>query len=87
MLFHILEDKHVILRSKGIFKQAKVFERNGELFANWGSGFIRLYKDGTSLPHVSIVEHNIDCSYVGQHRGLYLATKEQLPPKALVWAK
>lgn len=52
--FHILDDAAVILRSKGVFRQAKVFRRGGELYASHGSGFIKLYASGgTSHPNVS----------------------------------
>lgn len=50
--FHLIEDAAAILVSKGVYKQAKVYQRGGALFASYGAGFIRLYKNGTSLPTV-----------------------------------
>lgn len=53
-LFHIIEDAHVILLSKGVFRQAKVYWRGDRLYAGWGSGFIRIGGRGeTSCPSVS----------------------------------
>lgn len=53
-LFHEIPDAQVILRSKGVFRQAKLFRRGEHVYAAWGSGFIRLLAhSGTSLPAVS----------------------------------
>lgn len=53
-LFHIIPDAQAILRSKGVFKQAKVYRRGDRIYAQWGSGFIRLGgRDATSCPGVS----------------------------------
>lgn len=57
--FHIIEDAAVILRSKGVFRQAKAYRRGIALYAGHGTGFIRLHKDGgTSLPNVSWEGHD-----------------------------
>jgi hypothetical protein len=54
MLFHIVEDSQVILRSKGVWKQATLYHRNEELYAKHGSGFIGLRNGrGTTLSNVS----------------------------------
>lgn len=50
--FHIIDDAAAILVCKGVYRQAKVYSRGTALFAAHGSGFIRLYRDGTSLPNV-----------------------------------
>ena len=56
-MFHIVEDAVVILRSKGVFYQKKVYRRGDRLFAGWGGGFIRLGGgDATSNPNVSYEE-------------------------------
>ena len=53
-LFHIIEDAQVVLSSKGVFHQKKVYRRGDRLYAGWGSGFIRLGGgDATSNPNVS----------------------------------
>ena len=54
MLFTIIPDAQVVLRSKGIFKQAALYSREGRLYAKWGSGFIGLRHtgSGTTVPHV-----------------------------------
>lgn len=53
-LFHVIEDAHAVLRSKGVYHKKKVYRRGDRLFAGWGSGFIRLGGgDATSCPNVS----------------------------------
>jgi hypothetical protein len=53
-LFHVVDDAQIVLRSKGVFKQVKIFHRDGKLYAGWGSGFVRLLASGgTSKPDVS----------------------------------
>lgn len=52
--FHIIEDAAAILVSRGVYRQAKVYRRGKELFAGHGGGFIRLYREGTSLPNVRL---------------------------------
>lgn len=62
-LFHVVDDAQIILRSKGVYRQAKVYQRDGDLYAGWGSGFLGLRRDhGTTLPSVSW--ENIDCPRV-----------------------
>jgi len=52
--FHVIDDGAVILRSRGVFRQAKVYRRGADVFAAWGAGFIRLLANsGTTVPHVS----------------------------------
>lgn len=59
MLFTIVDDAHVILRSKGVYRQAKIYERDGVLYAGWGSGFIGLRKgNSTTLPNVTAVGYS-----------------------------
>ena len=53
-MFHILNDTQVILRSRGVFYQKKVYYRGDRLYAAWGGGYIRLGSgDATSNPNVS----------------------------------
>lgn len=53
ILFHEVPDAQVILRSKGVYRQAKVFRRGSDIYAAWGSGFIRLLSgSGTTVPTV-----------------------------------
>jgi hypothetical protein len=57
--FHIIDDAVTILRVKGVYRQAKMYRRGIDLFAGYGVGFIRLYKDGgTSAPNVSWEGHD-----------------------------
>lgn len=56
-LFHVVEDAIIITRSKGVFKQVKVYRRGDKLFAAHGSGFIAFRQGGnTSHPDVFWVE-------------------------------
>lgn len=43
-MFAHIEDGHVILRKGGIYRPAKVYVRNGYLFAGYAGGYIRLSK-------------------------------------------
>lgn len=51
--FHVIEDAAAILVSKGVYRQAKVFRRGDRLYAGYGSGFIGLYRQGTSVPAIT----------------------------------
>lgn len=53
--FHLIEAGVVILRSKGVFRQAKVYHRKRYIYAGVGGGFVRLEKhnNGTSQPGIS----------------------------------
>jgi hypothetical protein len=55
MKFHIVDDASVILREKGVYRQAKVFLLGDALFAGYGAtGFLGLHMNsGTSKPDVS----------------------------------
>lgn len=52
--FYHIPDAQVILRTRGVFRPAKVFRRGDRLYAQLGTGFIRLGGgDVTSCPSVS----------------------------------
>ena len=56
-LFHKIDDAFAILASSnGVYRQAKVYRRGEALFAGHGSGFVRLYKNGTSVPAIRCEE-------------------------------
>ena len=53
-LFHIIDGAQVVMKSRGVFHQKKVYIRGDRLFAGWGSGFVRIGPcDSTSAPNVS----------------------------------
>jgi len=59
--FHVIEDSAVILRSKGMFRQAKVYRRGNDVYAGWGNAFIRLMRgSATTHPNVSWDEIEAD---------------------------
>ena len=49
-----------ILRCRGVFRQCGVFRRGDALYAKHGTGFLRLYATGTSVPHVTLDELIMD---------------------------
>lgn len=52
--FAIIEDGIVILRSRGVYYQRKVYKRGDRIYAQHGGGFIRLGANGyTSTPNVT----------------------------------
>ncbi|MFA5898843.1 MAG: hypothetical protein WC829_06985 [Hyphomicrobium sp.] len=52
--FHIIEEAAAILRTKGVWKQVKVYLRGEAVYVSVGGGYVRLYKGGgTSVPNVS----------------------------------
>lgn len=56
-LFHEMTDTWVITRTKGVYRQSKVYRRGSCVYASKGSGFIRLFSSqGTSDPNTSWVE-------------------------------
>lgn len=62
--FHVIDDAAVILRSKGVYRQSKVYHRGNALYAGWGAGFVRLYQGGgTGMPTLSW--DDIDINGVG----------------------
>lgn len=53
-LFHEIPDAQIVLRSKGVFRQVKLFRRGESVYAAYGSGYVRLLKhSGTTVPSVS----------------------------------
>lgn len=52
--FHIIEDGAAILRSRGNFRQSKIYSRGSDVYASWGGGYIKLLGGGgTSNPNVA----------------------------------
>lgn len=60
MMFHIVEDAQIVLRSRGVFYQKKLYRRGTRLYAGWAGGFIRIGAgDATSNPNVSWEEIDV----------------------------
>lgn len=53
-LFHVIQDAFVIVRSKGVYTQRKVYRRLGRLYAQHGSGYVTIGDAGTSGPDQTI---------------------------------
>lgn len=51
------DGEHAILVSGGVHEQVDVYEREGMVYAKWGSGFIQLYVDGSSTKSNVRCEH------------------------------
>lgn len=63
-LFNVVEGAVVVLVSRGVYRQAKVFLRDGEVYAGWGGGFVRLTANGgTTVPTVSWREFDLPATY------------------------
>lgn len=51
--FHIVEDGAVIILASHVYRQAKLYVRDGKLYAGYGAGFVKLLKGGgTTHPKV-----------------------------------
>lgn len=47
-LFHIIEDGIVHLRSRGVYRESKVYQRGTDVFAKHGGGYVRLLGRNTT---------------------------------------
>lgn len=57
--FHLIDAAAVILRHKGVYRQAELYRRGRELFAGHRGGFVQLMsRETTSVPDVSW--HDLD---------------------------
>lgn len=53
-LFHVIEGAQVVLHSRGVFRQVKVYRRGGDIYAAHSGGFIKLFgMGGTSHPNAT----------------------------------
>jgi len=81
-LFHILDYVFVILRHRGVYRQAKVYARGSSLFGAWGGGFVQLRGAGaTTKPDVTW-ESMTEIPQIVEHAGrfgepLFLQTAEE----------
>lgn len=81
--FHVIDDAAVILRSRGVFRQVKVYRRGDALYAGQGNGFVRLYKGGgTSVPSLSWDDMDV-LGYAGEQMAVDAHGKLSLLPKAV----
>jgi hypothetical protein len=56
-LFHVVDDAFVILRTRGVYKQAKLYQRGKDYYAGVAGGYVRILRhNGTSNPNVSVVD-------------------------------
>lgn len=60
LTFHEIPDSVVILASKGVYKQSKLYLRGDSIYAKHGAGFIQLSKHGTSVPNVRVDGFHIE---------------------------
>tara|TARA_R110002153_G_scaffold274298_2_gene448222 strand:- start:36905 stop:37153 length:249 start_codon:yes stop_codon:yes gene_type:complete len=79
-LFTILPDSFAILRSSGVYRQAKLFSRVGFVYAAHGSGFIRLSRSGTTIPKVSIADLVLDFTPAYNNVGWLIAPTQETTP-------
>lgn len=61
MMFSVIEDATVITKSRGIYRQGKMYERAGRIYVGWSNGFISVHKAAgkivTSIPDVLVDEY------------------------------
>ena len=56
-LFHVVDDAFVILRTRGVYKQAKLYLKGNDYYAGVAGGYVRILRyNATSNPNVSVVE-------------------------------
>ena len=55
----------VVLQSEGVYRVSHLFHFQKQIFAAWGSGFIKLYRheDGTSKTKVHWMKDSLDLCY------------------------
>lgn len=52
--FHIIDDGAAIMLRRGIYRQSKIYHRDGVIYAAHSGGFVRLFRGGgTSMPDIS----------------------------------
>ncbi len=57
--FHIIEEGAAIVYNRGVYRQVKIYHRDGVLYAAHGGGFVRLYKGG-GTSHPKMLWRDID---------------------------
>lgn len=55
-MFHIIPEAFAVTRKGGIYKQTTVYQHNGRIFVKEGSGYVYVYRQGTSIPKLHIDE-------------------------------
>lgn len=48
MFFKHIEGEAAVIIERGIYRQTDLYERNGFLYAKIGTGFVRLFADGST---------------------------------------
>jgi hypothetical protein len=56
MPFHKIDGAHVVVKTKGLYRQLDVYTFRGQYFAKKGGGFIPLYRRGTGSADDVLVE-------------------------------
>lgn len=52
-LFKLIEDGYVVLRSRGVYRQAKLYRRGEDIYAAHSGGYVKLHGyAGTSAPNI-----------------------------------
>lgn len=59
--FKEIKDKSVVLLSRGVYREVSLFKRDGQVYAKYGAGYIRLYvRAATSVSSVTWYDINLD---------------------------
>ncbi len=56
MPFHKLAGAHLVIKTKGVYRQLDVYTFRGCYFAKRGTGFVHIYQRGTSFADDTLVE-------------------------------
>ena len=69
-LFHIIDGAQVIIKSRGVFYQKKVYVRGDRFYAQWGGGFIRIGSgDSTSCPNTAWENLDVPAGFISCKKG------------------
>lgn len=53
-LFHEIAEGVAVLRTRGVYRQSKIYRRGDDVFAAQGSGYVRLLSHGgTTVPNTT----------------------------------
>jgi len=77
--FTVIDDATAVMYRKGVFRQVSLYERNGNIYAASGSGFVKLkYSGATSDPNLKWDEiDGVDGAEIDIHNGRYMEYKNE----------
>lgn len=64
--FTEIEEGQAVIFANGVYRQVKLAERGGKVYAKYGAGYVRLHRGGGSS-HPKVRWHEIDAGETGYH--------------------